>query len=517
MLVAREVLRLALSCGSDRSSISNSCGIDTKTVDKYLRRVSDAGLSYADIEALCDSELIKILKSKKGRKREKLFLEPDFQYIHAELKRKGVTRQLLWEEYILQNPGGYRRTQFCHLYQEWKKRLNPSMRQNHKAGEKMFVDYSGQTVGITDPKIGKTKQAEIFVAVLGASNYTFANASLSQNMSDWIDSHVKAFAYFKGVTAIIVPDNLKSGVNKACRYDPELNREYREMAVHYGTAVIPTRVRAPKDKAKAENGVLVVQRWILAVLRNRTFFSLNELNQAILELLIRLNSRPFKKLSGSRQSLFETVDKPALLPLPQTSYSYAEWKTTKVGMDYHVDLKEHFYSVPYQHIDQRVEMRFTRNTVEIFFNNKRIASHRRDDTPRESTTQKAHMPISHQQYLEWTPTKILVRSQEIGESVFNVVKRIFDDRPHSAQAIKATVGIIRLAKRFSEQRLQAACQKALEIDGCTYQSIQSILKTGLDSQDIQPAKIAEPIYHGNIRGGDYFLTNENNKSGDFIC
>lgn len=517
MLVAREVLRLALCCGSDRSSIANSCGIDPKTVDKYLKRVADMGVGYAEIEAICDSELIRILKSKKGRKREKVFLEPDFQYIHNELKKKGVTRQLLWEEYILQNPGGYRRSQFCYLYLEWKKRLNPSMRQNHKAGEKMFVDYSGQTIGITDPKTGDTAKAEIFVAVLGASNYTFAEASLSQSLPDWIHSHVRAFTYFGGIPAIIVPDNLKSGVNKACRYDPEINREYREMAVHYGTAVIPTRVRAPKDKAKAENGVLIVQRWILAVLRNRDFFSLNELNQAISELLTRLNNRSFKKLSGSRQSLFETVDKPALQPLPQTSYRYAEWKKARVGMDYHVELNEHFYSVPYQHIDQKVEMRSTRNTVEIFLNNKRIASHRRDDTPRESTTEKTHMPISHQQYLEWTPPKVLSRSQEIGESVLSVVKRIFDSGQHPAQTIKTTVGIIRLAKHYSEERLESACLKALQIDGCTYRSIHSILKNGLDGRTIQPTKAIQPIYHGNIRGGDYFLTDDIIKSGEFLC
>lgn len=514
---AREVLRLALFCKSNRRDIADSCGIDPKTVDKYLQRVSESRLAYAELEKMSDTELEKILKSKRGRKDDKHGLQPDFQTIHNELKRKGVTRQLLWEEYIQQNPDGYRRTQFFHLYGKWKKRLNPSMRQTHKAGEKMFVDYSGQTIAVTDPKSGDLVQAEVFVAVLGASNYTYAEASSGQDLSNWINSHVKAMAFFEGVPAITVPDNLKSGVTKACRYDPDLNREYREMAVHYGTAVIPTRVAAPKDKSRAENGVLLVQRWILAALRNRQFFSLQELNQAVSELVGRLNSRPFNKLSGTRQELFESIDKPALNPLPQQPYVYANWKTTTAGKDYHVDLNEHYYSVPYQYADRKVEIRYTQRTVEVFCNNRRIASHLREDTPRESTTIKEHMPLSHQKYLQWTPQEISKCAHEIGPSVLGVVNRLVEERQHPAQAFRAAAGILHLAKQYSDGRLEAACRRALKIDGCSYKSIKSILKNGLDQKEIQTAGPIPLIHHQNIRGTNYYMNDEPIKQGEFKC
>jgi transposase len=291
----------------------------------------------------------------------------NFSKIHKELKRKGVTLMLLWHEYKAQNPQGYQYSQFCHLYRQWCNKLDPVMRQDHRAGEKLFVDYSGMTVPITDPGNGQTRNAEIFVACMGASNYTYAEATLTQSLPDWIDSHVRAMEFLGGVPELIIPDNLKSAVNKACRYEPDLNPTYLDMATHYDTAVMPARVRAPKDKAKAEVGVQIVERWILAKLRNRTFFSITELNRAIAMLLIELNDKPFQKLPGTRKSVFESMDKPALKPLPVARYQFAQWKKARVHVDYHIEVDRHYYSVPYQLMRKELDVRLTENTVECFY------------------------------------------------------------------------------------------------------------------------------------------------------
>lgn len=313
------------------------------------------------------------------------------------------------------------------------------------------------------------------------------------------------------------PDNLKSGVTKACRYDPDINREYHEMASHYGCAIIPTRVASPKDKAHAENGVLVAQRWILAALRNHRFFTLRDLNKAISELLIQLNQKPFQKIPGTRRSLFEELDQPALRPLPIEPYIYADWDTTRVNTDYHVLVNNHYYSVPYTLADQKVDIRYTRNTVEIFHNNRRVASHLRDDAPRESTTLKEHMPAKHRKYLEMTPETILKRAQDIGESVVQVIHRLVEERQHPAQIYRAAAGIVYLTKGYSHERLEAACKRALEIDGCSYKSIKSILKNGLDLQDPQPSQSTPLIHHHNIRGNRYYLNDNHPEEGDFLC
>jgi len=517
MQTAREVLRLAMICGRKVSDIARSCNVNHKTVSKYIARVNEEAITYAEIEAISDTELEKILKNKRGRKSKKTLKQPDFNSLHTELKKKGVTRQLLWEEYIRDNPNGYQRTQFFHHYSKWKKALNPSMRQTHKAGEKMFVDYSGQTAEITNQATGEKKEVQIFVAVLGASNYSYAEATLSQNLSDWINSHVNAFKYFEGVPALVVPDNLKSGVTHACRYEPEVNREYREMAVHYDTTIFPARVRAPKDKSKAENGVLLVQRWILAALRNRIFFSLSDLNQAIYQLLITLNNRPFNKLSGCRRSLFETIDHASLKPLPQIPYVYANWKIARVGMDYHVELSEHFYSVPYQYLSHKVELRYTQHTVEVFCNNRRIASHMRDDSPREATSRPEHMPKSHQEYLKWTPIKLLNKAKEIGDGTYRVIRRVMEDKNHSLPASRLALGIIRLEKKFSAERLEAACLRAILINGYSYKSIESTLSKGLDRKKWEPDNQPVLIDHENVRGEDYFAQDTNIQPGEYLC
>jgi transposase len=395
MRKVREILRLSLECHMGKREVARSCSVSPTTVKNYLSRIEKLNIAYSQVTKMDDGELKRVLLNHKSSSNSNPRPQPNWEHIHLELKKKGVTLQLLWQEYKAIYPDGYQSTQFCERYRKWKGKLNVSLRQTHKAGEKMFVDYAGQTVPIVDRLSGEIRQAEIFVGTLGASNYTYVEATWDQSLPNWITSHVHAFEYFGGVPHTLIPDNLKSGVSKACRYEPDINPSYHDMAVHYGTAVIPARVRKPQDKAKVESAVLVVERWILAVLRNRTFFSLEELNQAIAELLVQLNNRPFKKLDGSRLSWFQTIDKPALHPLPQSRYVFAEWKKARVNIDYHVELFRHYYSVPYQLVHEEVTIRYTRTTVEIFRRGKRVASHKRDHRPGRHTTLKEHMPFAN--------------------------------------------------------------------------------------------------------------------------
>jgi transposase len=453
-------------------------------------------LNETDLERLLkDSSLIHLSAAKP---------QPDWTVIHEELRKKSVTLQLLWEEYKVQHPEGYQLTQFCEYYSRWRKKLDLSMRQTHKAGEKMFVDYAGQTVPVTDPQTGVVREAEIFVAVLGASNYTFSEATWDQSLASWTGSHVHAFEYFEGVPEIVVPDNLQSGVSKACRYEPDLNPAYHDMAVHYGTAVIPTRVRRPKDKAKVEAGVQIVERWILAALRNRTFFSLRDLNEAIAQLLEKLNARPFKKLEGSRRSWFEKIERPALRALPETPYALAEWKKARVNIDYHIELEGHYYSVPYGLVHEEVDARYTRTCVEIFFRGKRIASHLRDQRRGRHSTQREHMPKSHQHYLEWTPSRILSWAGQIGEATGKLAERILEIRQHPEQGYRSCLGILRLGKCYGPERLEAASKRALAIGASSYKSIRSILENGLDREAMPENLPALKTQHPNLRGRDYY-------------
>jgi transposase len=486
--------------------ISRSLSISPATASNYINAVREADLSYSRIAGMDEEELKRIIKGDKSGDKQSSRPQPNWEEIYGELKKKGVTLQLLWEEYKQVYPDGYQSTQFCDHYRKWKGKLNPSLRQTHKAGEKMFVDYAGQTVPVTDRYSGRIRQAEIFVAALGASNYTYSEATWSQSLSNWIDSHIHTFEYFGGVTRITVPDNIRTGISKACRYEPDINPTYHDMAIHYGTVIIPTRVRKPKDKAKVENAVLVVERWILAALRNRTFFSLEELNRAIVELLVKLNNRPFKKLPGSRSSWFEEIDRPALLPLPQDRYVLAEWKQAKVNIDYHVELLRHYYSVPYQLIHETLRIRYTTHTVEIFHKNKRIASHRRDDSPGRHTTCAEHMPNSHQKYLEWSPSRIIRWGKTVGSSTARLMETIMDSREHPEQGYRSCMGIMRLGKPYSKERLEAACARAIVIGATSYRSVRSILEKGLDKLPL-PGSEEEPtapVHHQNIRGTDYY-------------
>jgi transposase len=430
---------------------------------------------------------------------------PDYVHLHTELKRKGVTLMLLWEEYYAEQPNGYRYSQFCELYRRWARKLKVSMRQIHKAGEKLFVDYAGHTLPIVNRHTGEISESQVFVAVMGASNYTFAEATLSQNLGDWLGSHVRAFKFLGGVPEMVIPDNLKSAVSKPCRYDPELNPSYQDLAEHYGTAVIPARVRKPKDKSKAELGVQVVERWILARLRNQTFFSLAEANAAIRILLEDLNTRSFKKLPGCRKEAFESLDKPVLKALPTQAYTFAQWKKVRAGIDYHIEVEGHYYSVPYQLRGKQLDARITDETVECFLQRKRIASHRRSFEKGRHTTVNSHMPKGHQEYAEWTPERLIRWAGKNGSQTAAMTEVILSSRQHAQQSFRSAMGLISLAKMYTPQRLEAACELALEGGATSYKSIKSILASGLDQQPRQQSlPDIQPIAHDNIRGGHYY-------------
>ncbi|MHC4516813.1 MAG: IS21 family transposase, partial [Planctomycetota bacterium] len=396
---------------------------------------------------------------------------------------------------------------FCERYRRFRSKLDVVLRQHHRAGEKMFVDYSGDGIEITDPRTGKTKTAELFVAVLGASSYTYAEATPTQKLKDWILAHIHAFEFFQGVPGVTVPDNLRSAVTNPCRYEPDLNPTYLEMARHYGTVVIPARPRKPRDKAKAEIGVLLAQRWILAALRNHTFFSIRQANDAIAAKLQLLNHRKFQKLDTTRQELYETIDKPALGPLPSCRYEFAEWLKVRVNIDYHIQVKKHYYSVPYQLVHQQLEVRLTSTTLEALHRGRRVASHLRCDVPFAFETLKEHMPKSHQKHLEWTPSRILHWAEKVGQQTARLVQVVLESRPHPEQGYRSCLGLLRLGKSYGQERLEAACTRALATGACSYRSVKSILSTGLDRlpppQNHRP-RADLPREHGNIRGPAHY-------------
>jgi transposase len=501
----KEVLRLHFELGLGMRQVGRSLHLPHSTVRDYLERASHAGLGWPLPENLSDSQL-----------EQRLFPPipslptpdrplPAWAEIHRELKRKGMTLTLLWEEYRNQHPDGYQYSRFCDLYREWCGKLATSMRQIHKAGEKMFVDYAGHTLPIVDRSTGEIRAAQIFVAVLGASSYTFAEATWSQALADWIGSHTRALSFFGGVPQIIVPDNLKSGVNKPCRFDPDINSTYSDLAQHYGTAIIPARVRKPKDKAKAEVAVQIVERWILARLRNRTFFSLAEANAAIAGLLEDLNHRPFKKLPGSRLEAFEALDQPALRPLPEAPYEFAEWKTARVNIDYHIEVLGHYYSVPYQLLKQQVTVRLSATTIECFHKGHRVASHRRSEHKGRHSTVTEHMPKAHQEYAGWDAKRLIDWARAAGADTAALVEKVLASRAHPQQGFRAALGLMRLGKLHGHERLDAACKRALFIGATTYKSVASILDRGLDQQPLpEPQTPTPPLHHPNIRGNSYY-------------
>ena len=503
----KEVLRLHHEKGLSIRPIAKSLDMGRSTVQEYLERAERAGLKWPLVPELDEASLEHLIFPSPPCLPQEKRQMPSLEYLHQELKKKGVTLQLLWHEYKEKHPDGYQYSQFCRLYHQWAEKLDPYLRQIYRAGEKLFVDYAGQTMEITDPKTGEIHEAQIFVATLGASNYTFAEATLFQDLPSWIESHVHAFEYFQGVTEILTPDNLKDAVTRPCRYEPDLNVTYREMAEHYGTVIIPARVGKAKDKAKVESGVLQVERWVLAPLRHHTFFSLPDLNDAIAMQLEILNNRPFEKLEGTRKRLFETLDKPALKPLPLHRFTYAEWSRAKVNIDYHIEVDHHFYSVPYQLIHERLDVRLTDTTVEVLFKGRRIALHCRSYVRGKYTTLREHMPKAHQQHLEWTPSRLIHWAGQIGPQTQNLVSLILESRPHPEQGYRSCLGLLRLEKRYSTERLEAACARALAFKAYSYKNVESILKKGLDQQPLSASspQTRLPLFeHENLRGREYY-------------
>jgi transposase len=499
-----EVLRLKWECGLSKRAIARSCSISHSTVGEYLRRAQEAGLSWPLPVDLGEDRLFELLFPRPAQSGLRIIPTPDWSLIHTELRKKGVTLRLLWIEYREAHPDGYGYSQFCALYRQWARRLKPSMRLSHKGGEKVFVDYAGQTMSVVDPNTGELHPAHIFIGVLGASNYTYAEAHESQTLPHWIGAHVRMFAFFGGVPEIVVPDNLKAGVKHPCRYEPDLNPTYQDLAQHYGTAVIPTRIGKPKDKAKVEVGVQVVERWILARLRNHTFFSLADLNQAIRQLLNELNTRPMEHLDRSRRELFEMLDRPALKTLPETPYEFAIWKKARVNIDYHIEFEKHYYSVPHTLIHQEVYVRATQASLEIFFKNRRVASHPRTDSPGRHTTLSEHMPPAHQKYLEWSPDRFMRWAQSIGPNTAQLVHVLLDSRQHPQQAYRSCLGLLSLGNRYGEQRLEAACRRALAAGIHSYKGVKNILAARLDQVEPEEPPILVPKTHENIRGPVYF-------------
>ena len=506
MRQTREILRQKWSLGRTHREVAQSLGISCGAVGTTVLRARAAGLDWAQVDTLSDDTLqARVYGPPTPPTHHRVV--PDCAYLHAERRKPGVTLELLHLEYLEQHPDGYRYTQFCECYRRWLRRRGLSMRQIHRAGEKLFVDYAGTKPRIVDPTTGEVIEVELFVAVLGASNYTYADATRTQQVPDWIASHQRAFQFFGGVTTAIVSDQLKSGVVVPCRYEPGVQRTYDVFAQHYGTVILPARPGKPRDKAKVEAGVLVATRWILARLRHETFFSLAALNARIAELLADLNARPMRLYRASRRELFERLDQPALRPLPAEAFVYSEWKVdARVNIDYHVEVHGHYYSVPYALLHEHVDACLTATMVEIFHRGQRIAAHRRSAARGQHTTDPAHMPRAHQRHLEWTPSRLIDWARTIGAQTAALVAAILADRPHPEQGYRSCLGILRLAKRYGPARLEAACARAGAVEARSYRHVDSILKHGLDrlpGPQVAPQLTLTPV-HEHLRGSAYY-------------
>jgi len=501
----REILRHKLVLGRSHRDTARSVGVSSGTVAGAVVRARSVGLDWAAITALTDEALDERLYGPRGGARSGRPL-PDPVQMHVELRKVGVTLQLLHLEYLERHPTGYRYTAFCRIYAKWLAKRGPTMRQTHEVGDKLFVDYSGKKPRIVDRATGEVMEVELFVAVLGATNYTYAEATRTQRVADWLGSHSRALAFIGGVPRLVVPDQLRTGITGPCRYEPGLQRSYEEWSQHYGTAVLPARPGTPRDKAKVEAGVLVAQRWILARLRNQTFFSLPELNARIWELLDELNDRRMRLYGASRSELFERMECAALGPLPSEPFEYGERKEVRVNIDYHVEVDHHFYSVPYTLVHEQLEARSTATTVELFRNGSRLTSHVRSYARGRHTTKPEHMPASHQKHLEWTPSRIIRWGESIGPSVAALAERIIASRRHPEHGYRSCLGILRLAKRYGPERLEAACCRALAVNALSYKHVESTLKHGLDRDKLDdPTKPARPgVVHENVRGRDYY-------------
>lgn len=500
----REILRQKLLLGRSHREVSRSVGVSAGSVASATTRAKTIGLDWATVSGLDDVALDERLYGPRISNRVERAM-PDPVQMHLELRRTGVTLQLLHLEYLERHPGGYRYTKFCEVYRQWLARRAPTMRQVHVAGDKCFVDFSGKRPHVFDPQTGVAIEVELFVGVLGASNLTFARAVRSQKVHDFIGAHVLMLERFGGVPRAIVPDQLRSGVSVPCRYEPGVQRTYEEMAQHYGTAIVPARPAHPRDKAKVEGGVLIVQRWILARLRNETFFSIEALNARIDELCEELNARPMKTYGASRRELFERYERAALSALPQDRYECAQWKSATVNIDYHVEFDHHFYSVLHSHIHDEVEVRATAATVEILKGGVCIAAHARSYERAKFSTNPEHMPAAHRAHAEWTPSRLIGWAATVGPRTAKLVEKLIEERPHPEQGYRSCLGILRLSKKYGHDRLEAACDRALGAGARSYRHVDSTLKHGLDRLPTsEPIATSARASQGNVRGRDYY-------------
>jgi transposase len=497
----REVLRLKWASSLRDRKIAQSLRISRPTVAEYVRRAQAAGLSWPLPDRLDEATLERQLFATNQKTPVSQCPPLDWPQVHRERRRKGVTLFLLWQEYQATTPEGVQYSQFCAAYRQWARTLDLVMRQHHRAGEKLCIDSAGQTLPVGNRLTGEVHEVALFIAVLGASNSTYVEATWSQSLPDWIGSHVRTFAALGGVPEVLVPDNLKATVSQGHRYEPVRNRTYADLAQHYGVAGVPARAAHPRDKAKVEGGVQVVARWILACLRHHTFFSLTEVNTVISPLREALNQRPFKKLPGSRHRLFEALDRPALRPLPAQPYAYAEWKQVRVHIEYHVEVEGHDDSVPYALVHHQLEARLSARTVALFHKGKRIASHPRAWQNGRHTTLAAHMPKAHRHYAAWTPQRLMHWAAKTGATTAQVVETILASRPHPQQGFRSCLGLMRLGKRYGDERLEAACQRAISLGVCAYKSLESMRKHDLDRQPVPTKPAAVPtVTHDHIRG-----------------
>jgi transposase len=501
----REILRQKLALGRSHREVASSLKISVGKISGVVIRAEALGFDWAAVVALSDDELERQMCGPSRVERASRPL-PEPAQMHIELRRVGVTLQLLHLEYLERQPNGYQYTTFCDHYRAWLKRRSPTMRQVHVAGDKMFVDYSGKKAHYVDPTTGEVVDVELFVAVLGASNFTFVEATHTQTIADWTASNVRALTFFGGVTRAIVPDQLKSAVTASCRYEPGIQRTFEELGRHYETTILPARPLSPRDKAKVEVGVQIAQRWVLARLRNQTFHSLGELNARIRELVDDLNDRVMRHYKASRRELFERLDRPALGALPEQPFEHADWKAVKLNIDYHAEVQHHFYSAHYSLHDEQLWARWTATVVELIHNNRRVASHLRSYELGRHTTDPSHMPAAHQKQAEWTPSRILGWAGTVGPMTAKLAEAILAERRHPEHGYRSCLGIFRLAKRHGNERVEAACGRALAVGARSYRHVDSILKHGLDrapALDTAPRESTN-LVHENVRGRDYY-------------
>jgi transposase len=503
----KEVLRLKFDLKLSNSKIALAVNISETTVERYLHRVKKHKIPWPLTTDVTNDQLEALLYPAIEEPSER-YTMPDFQYIHKEFKKKGVTLQLLWEEYS-STLGGYSYSQFCNLYSLWRKCDETWMIQLHKAGVNTFIDYAGLTIPIFNPKTGDVAyNAQVFVSVLGASSYIFCEATKSQTIEDWIGSHKRMNIFFGGTTECWVPDNLRTGVTQADRYEPNINQTYLNLSQHYGVAIVPARVRRPQDKSKAESGVYLVETQILARLRNHKFFDLEEANKAIKELLDSVNKKPFQKMPGSsRYSLYLELEKPALQAIPEIPFELFHWGTHKINPGYHVIITEVPYSVPSTFVGKVVEYKYNERTVEFFCKGRSIATHTRSYEPGIPVTNNNHRPAKHQYQAECTPEEIQKQALGIGAPTLTWVEHVLENPSlHIKLRINIALGVVRLSKKYTNDRLNAACSRGLFYSNFTRKGIKDILERELDKQALPQKEIIKPLpqQHSNVRGFAYY-------------